>query len=145
MANKSFRLADDVCTKLDEISARENNISQAKIVERLIIEYYSRGDGEVGADCQKKNDDSANADTSSNAEIQKLLGIIKYIVNENNKKLFILQEVINSLIMTTFKCFPERFKSTTIEGETHDWFFHADDMLQKILNEKMANKKIRGE
>ena len=144
MANKSFRLADDVCTQLDELSAKEN-ISQAKLIEQLIIDYYSRSDGEVGADCQKKNDDSTNTDTSSNTEIQKQLNIIKYIANENNKKLFILQEVINSLIMTTFKCFPERFKSTTIEGETHDWFNHADDILQKILNEKMANKKIRGE
>ena len=143
MTQKSFRIADEVCTQLEQLAAQEN-ISQSQLLEKIVMSYCE-SDGEVGADCQKKNDDSTNADTSSNAEIQKLLGIIKYIVNENNKKLFVLQEVINSLIMTTFKCFPERFKSTTIPEETHDWFFHADDMLQKILNEKMANKKLRGE
>lgn len=144
MANLSCRISDESGTMLDEIIAK-SNITKTKLIEQLITDYYSRSDGDAGADCQKKNDDSTNTDTSSNAEIQKQLNIIKYIANENNKKLFILQEVINSLIMTTFKCFPERFKSTTIKGETHDWFNHADDMLQQILNEKMANKKLRGE
>lgn len=144
MANLSCRISDESGTMLDDIITK-GNITKTKLIEQLITEYCSRSDGDAGADCQKKNDDSTNADTSSNAEMQKLLGIIKYIVNENNKKLFVLQEVINSLIMTTFKCFPERFKSTTIPEETHDWFNHADDMLQKILNEKMANKKLRGE
>lgn len=144
MANLSCRISDETGAMLDNIIAK-GNITKTKLIEQLITEYCSRSEGNAGADCQKINTDSASAESSSNAEIENLLGIIKYIVNENNKKLFILQEVINSLIMTTFKCFPERFKSTTIPNETHDWFNHADNILQKILNEKMANKKLRGE
>lgn len=144
MANLSCRISDETGAMLDNIIAK-GNITKTKLIEQLITEYCSRSEGNAGADCQKKNDDSTNADTPSNAEIQKLLGVIKYIVNENNKKLFILQEVMNSLISGTFKCFPERFKSTTIPEQTHDWFRHAEDTLQIILNEKMANKKLRGE
>lgn len=143
MANLSCRISDETGAMLDEIIAKDN-ITKTKLIEQLISEYYSRSDDEVGANCQKKNNVSADTD-GFNEEYRELLKLIKYIVNDNNKKLFILHEVINSLIMTTFKCFPERFKSTTIPTETHDWFLHAEDMLQKILNEKMAMKKLRGE
>lgn len=142
MAQKSFRISDEVCTRLEELAAKEN-ISQSQLLEKIVMSYHN-SDDEVGANCQKKNNVSADTD-GFNEEYRELLKLIKYIVNDNNKKLFILHEVINSLIMTTFKCFPERFKSTTIPSEKHDWFLHADDMLQKILNEKMTMKKLRGE
>lgn len=145
MPQKSFRFSDEASKKIDELTT-SGEITQSQLLEKIILEYQPQEDSNnsVGANCQRKKNDIA-IPAGLTDEDRELLRLVKYIVNDNNKKLFILTEVMNSLISTALHCFPERFKSTTNPKEVHDWFLQADDTLQKILNEKMAQKKQRGD
>lgn len=145
MIQKNFRLSEDVCKQLENISSNENT-SQSQLLEKIIMEYQPQEvcDGSAGTNYQKKKNDIATPSGLTDDD-REILHLVKYIINDNNKKLFILTEVMNSLVSTALHCFPERFKSTTNPKEIHDWFLQANDTLQKIINEKMTHKKLRGD
>lgn len=146
MAQKSFRISDEICKQLDELASTEQ-LSQSQLLEKMILEYCPQGstdipdgDGSAGANFQKKKNDDVPPDTAFTQDDREMLKLVKYICNDNNKKLFVLSEVMNSLVSSALRCFPTQFRSTTDKSEIHEWFLQAQDSLEKTIQ-----KKIRGD
>ena len=143
MVKKSIRISDEASIKLDEICLKED-LSQTQVFEKLVNNYYAECINDSNAPGEENVPDKKIVATEiSSDKVSDILNVIKYVANENNKKLYILTDLMNSLISTALKCDPYGFRSAN--DKPHDWFDMSSDRLQNILNEKMAKKKQRGE
>jgi len=143
MVKKSIRISDEASIKLDEICTKEN-LSQSQVFEKLVNEYHANGtdncESSIEVTAQNKK---IVAPEISDDKVAEMLNVIKYVANENNKKLYILTDLMNSLITTALKCDPYGFRSAN--EKPHDWFDMSNDRLQNLINEKSVKKKFRSE